>query len=109
VAEPGGDLGPTAIAAGLATGALKFLFSFRRGDIPVCKTRILHDGRGFPWNHQVAIHPLRTGKLEITAVPKGRRRRRYLRRGGLLLIGIWIGIFLMVAALMLGIVQLRAV
>ena len=44
------------------------LFRFRRGDLPACQTRIVRSGRGFPWNHQIAIHPRPDGKHEMTAL-----------------------------------------
>lgn len=49
--------------------ALSKLFSNRPGDIPVCRTRIIRGGRGWPWNHRLGIHPLPDGKLEITRIP----------------------------------------
>lgn len=45
------------------------LFGNRGGDIPVCQTRIIRSGRGWPWKHRLGIHPRPDGKLEITRIP----------------------------------------
>ena len=37
-------------------------------DLPVCHTRIIREGRGFPWNKQVGVHPLKNGHLSITLI-----------------------------------------
>jgi len=37
-------------------------------DLPVCKTRIIREGRSFPWNRQVAIHALKDGRVQITPI-----------------------------------------
>ena len=48
--------------------ALTKLFSIRKGDIPICQTRIMREGAGWPWNHQIGVHPLPDGKLELTRI-----------------------------------------
>ena len=37
-------------------------------DLPVCHTRIVREARGFPWNNQVGVHPLKDGHLRITLI-----------------------------------------
>lgn len=37
-------------------------------DIEVCTTRIVRDGRGFPWNERIAVHPMPDGRLEIKSL-----------------------------------------
>ena len=59
---------PTQFIEPLIKGLVK-LFSNRPGDIPVCRTRIIRGGRGWPWNHRLRIHPRPDGKLEITRIP----------------------------------------
>ena len=44
------------------------LFQVRPNDIPVCQTWIMRGGRGWPWNHQIGVHPREDGKLEITKI-----------------------------------------
>ena len=54
---------------GGAFGALiTRLFGVKKGDIPVCQTRIVREGLGFPWNHQIGVHPREDGKLELTRI-----------------------------------------
>ena len=49
-------------------GLARRVFSFKHGDIPVCQTRIVREGRGFPWNKQIAIHPMANGIVEMKAI-----------------------------------------
>lgn len=48
---------------------LTMLFQAKPGDIPVCQTRVLRGGRGWPWDHRIGIHPRPDGKLEVTKIP----------------------------------------
>lgn len=48
--------------------AATLLFRFRRGDIPVCQTRILREKHGMPWNKRLAVHPLASGHIEVKAL-----------------------------------------
>ena len=59
-------------------GALRWLFRFNPKDIPPCQTRIMRAGVGWPWDKQVALHPLKDGRLEITLieVPRSDKERR---------------------------------
>lgn len=52
----------------LGGGVAKLLMRHKSGDIPVCHTRIVRDGRGLPWNERIAIHPLADGRIEMKAV-----------------------------------------
>jgi hypothetical protein len=59
-----------------ASEAAKNLIAFATADpiaLPVCETKIIHDGRGFRWNRQLAVHRLPDGRLEQKLI--GRRRR----------------------------------
>ena len=57
-------------AAALVALLKKSLKSVRTPeDLPVCKTRIIRKGRGFAINRQIAIHPLKDGRLHITEIP----------------------------------------
>jgi hypothetical protein len=47
---------------------LESAFKIGEKDIPVCHTRIVREARGFPWNSQVGVHPLKNGHLEITRI-----------------------------------------
>ena len=51
----------------LKIAAIKFV-KYAPGDIPVCQTRVVRDGRGFPWNKRVALHPLEDGKIEMLTI-----------------------------------------
>lgn len=59
--------------------ALKMLQPvFREGDIPVCQTRVMRQGRGLPWGQQILVHPREDGMDIVQAVApkdstKGRR------------------------------------
>jgi hypothetical protein len=53
---------------GTMPGTLKSAFKISEKDIPVCHTRIIREARGFAWNEQVAVHPLKDGKLQITRI-----------------------------------------
>lgn len=92
-----GALGPLGdiLGGGAGAGAFKILerlFTIRPGDIPVCQTRIVREGRGFPWNRQIAVHPLPDGTLEMKALyepspspeepdlPKPKKRRQTRKR-----------------------------
>jgi hypothetical protein len=57
-------------ALGSGAGGFGFLRSVFKvpADLPVCKTRIVREAHGFPWNEQVGVHPLKDGKLEITRI-----------------------------------------
>ena len=58
-----------ALLGGGGVGAIiKSFLQHRPSDIPVCPTRIVRDGRGLPWNRQIAIHPLEDGRIEMKAV-----------------------------------------
>ena len=46
---------------------LRFVFSSR--NIPVCETRVIRAGKGYPWEGRIAIHPLGDGKHELTPIP----------------------------------------
>ena len=46
---------------------LRLVLDFRKGDIPICNTRIEREGLGLPWNRKVAIHPRPDG-IEIRLV-----------------------------------------
>ncbi|MXY68101.1 MAG: hypothetical protein F4Y47_06020 [Acidobacteriia bacterium] len=37
---------------------------FREGDIPICKTRVMREGRGLPWGNRILVHPRKDG-IEI--------------------------------------------
>lgn len=55
---------------GFLTGAsgthlARRFFSVDPATIPVCNTVIRREGRGFPWNRQIAVHPLDTGRVEF--------------------------------------------
>ena len=50
--------------------ALAKLFGVKKGDIPVCQTRIMREGRGWPWNHQIGVHPRNDGKMELVRIAK---------------------------------------
>lgn len=41
---------------------------FREGDIPVCKTRVMRQGRGFPWGEKILVHPREDGMDILSAV-----------------------------------------
>jgi len=47
-------------------GAVRHMFSARPKDIPVCHTRVMREGRGWPWNHLIGVHPLDDGHVEIS-------------------------------------------
>ena len=34
--------------------------------LKVCTAHVIREGRGWPWNKRVSIHPLKNGTLEIT-------------------------------------------
>ena len=49
--------------------AITKIFGFKKGDIPICQTRIMREGVGWwPWNHQIGVHPLPDGRLELTRI-----------------------------------------
>ena len=48
--------------------AVKWLMRHGQGDIAVCTTRIVRDGRGLPWNERIAIHPLADGRIHMKRV-----------------------------------------
>jgi hypothetical protein len=48
---------------------MRLIFSVQPNDIPVCQTRIMRKGRGWPWSHRLGVHPLKDGRLEITQIP----------------------------------------
>jgi hypothetical protein len=54
----------------LLPGALKILAPAFKipPDLPICHTRIIREARGFPWNNQVGVHPLKDGHLSITLI-----------------------------------------
>ncbi len=68
---------PDPLSVGLAAAAAaKAATSLVTADpvrFPVCETVIVHDGRGFRWNRQLALHRLPDGRLEQKLV--GRRRK----------------------------------
>ena len=48
----------------------EFIFKYKPDDFPPCHTRILREGRGFPWNRQLAGHRLPNGHFELTPVER---------------------------------------
>ena len=69
---------PKLVAAGAnaVAGALRFLFHVPAGSLPVCETKVMHDGRGFRWNAQIAVHALGDGRVETRLIRAARRRER---------------------------------
>ena len=53
--------------AGLLRAA-QLLFRVPKGSIPVCETHVVREGRGLPWNEQIAVHPLPDGRITITPI-----------------------------------------
>lgn len=49
-------IGPVAVYA-----LLRLALSFRKGDIPICNTRIERESPGLPWNRKVAVHATANG------------------------------------------------
>jgi hypothetical protein len=49
---------------GETANALQHLVNADPVKFPVCETVVIHDGRGFRWNRQVALHRLEDGRLE---------------------------------------------
>ena len=58
---------PADVAKALGAAAI-VLLRFRRGDIPPCHTRVVRERVGFPWDKQVALHPLHSNGVEMKAV-----------------------------------------
>jgi len=44
----------------------ELIFTYREQDFPPCHTRVLRQGRGFPWDRQVAGHRNFHGHFELT-------------------------------------------
>jgi hypothetical protein len=58
----------TGAAAGGGVGAVKVLerlFTVKPNDIPTCTTRVMRQGRGWPWDKQIGVHPLKDGRIEV--------------------------------------------
>lgn len=65
---------PSGIGAGAAAGfLLRRLFSAKHTVAEVCKTTIVREGRGWPWNEQVGVHPLADGRIAITPIRAPRK------------------------------------
>jgi hypothetical protein len=62
---------PGILGGGAGLKVLQFMFR-ASPDLKVCRTRVIREGRGFPWNRQVAIHKLKDGRLQVTPI-YGRR------------------------------------
>lgn len=56
------------VFSGAGFSSITWRVRIRYDEIPVCHTRIMRQGRGFPWDYQVGVHPLPNGKLEITPI-----------------------------------------
>lgn len=52
----------------LGGAAARHVMTLRRGDLEICKTRVMREGRGFPWDKQIAVHRETDGYLEIKAL-----------------------------------------
>ena len=55
--------------ARFAENTLEVLLNHKPNDIPICQTRVIRQGRGWPWNYRLALHPRPDGGLEITRIP----------------------------------------
>ena len=61
IPEPFGVIAATA-------AALRSVIKFRQPDLEVCKTRIVREAQGFPWNRQLALHRRADGKTDMLAI-----------------------------------------
>ena len=48
----------------------ELIFKYEPRDFPPCHTRILREGRGFPWDHQVAGHRDFSGHFELKPIER---------------------------------------
>ena len=56
---------------GIAQGAVRLVLKelLNTRDIPVCRTRIVRSGKGYPWNGRIALHPQADGIPHIKRIP----------------------------------------